>query len=100
MDSSWSYPDWDNNPCSQNDNLSALETGECQTAEISKTKRSQARAFEYIELFYTPKRKHTGNGMLLPVDNENTHRKFIMAGAQETGDTSLWTSKKFCQANI
>jgi len=24
--------------------------------------------FEYIELFYNPKRKHTNNGMLSPVD--------------------------------
>lgn len=27
--------------------------------------------FEYIEMFYNPKRKHTNNGMLSPVDFEN-----------------------------
>ena len=34
--------------------------------------RKQARAdvFDYIELFYNPKRKHGRNGMLSPVDFE------------------------------
>lgn len=27
--------------------------------------------FEYIEMFYNPRRKHTNNGMLSPVDFEN-----------------------------
>lgn len=27
--------------------------------------------FEYIEIFYNPKRKHTNNGMLPPIDFEN-----------------------------
>jgi len=31
--------------------------------------------FEYIELFYNPKRKHTNNGMLSPVDFEIRQRK-------------------------
>ncbi len=26
--------------------------------------------FEYIEMFYNPKRKHTNNGMLSPIDFE------------------------------
>jgi putative transposase len=26
--------------------------------------------FDYIEMFYNPKRKHTNNGMLLPADFE------------------------------
>jgi len=28
--------------------------------------------FEYIELFYNPKRKHTNNGMLSPIDEANS----------------------------
>ena len=27
--------------------------------------------FDYIEMFYSPKRKHVRNGMLSPVDFEN-----------------------------
>ena len=35
--------------------------------------REQARQdiFDYIEMFYNPKRKHARNGMLSPVDFEN-----------------------------
>ncbi len=36
--------------------------------------------FEYIELFYNPKRKHTNNGMLSPVDFEARQRKLNEAG--------------------
>ncbi|MGR3649186.1 MAG: IS3 family transposase, partial [Shimia sp.] len=44
--------------------------------------REQARSdvFQYIELFYNPKRKHTNNGMLSPVDYENRQRKLKKAG--------------------
>jgi putative transposase len=31
--------------------------------------------FEYIEMFYNPKRKHTNNGMLSPVDFETRQQK-------------------------
>lgn len=36
------------------------------------TTREDARVdvFEYIEMFYNPKRKHTNNGMLSPVEFE------------------------------
>jgi len=39
--------------------------------------RDQARRdmCEYIELFYNPKRKHTNNGMLSPVDFEERQLK-------------------------
>ena len=42
----------------------------------------QARrdVFEYIELFYNPKRKHTNNGMLSPVDFETRQQKLNEAG--------------------
>ena len=35
--------------------------------------RDDARrdVFDYLEMFYNPKRKHTNNGMLSPVDFEN-----------------------------
>lgn len=38
--------------------------------------REQARQdiFDYIEMFYNPKRKHVRNGMLSPVDLENRQR--------------------------
>lgn len=44
--------------------------------------RDQARrdVFEYIELFYNPKRKHTNIGMLSPVDFEERQRKLKKAG--------------------
>ena len=35
--------------------------------------------FEYIELFYNPKRKHTNNGMLSPVDFETRQQKLNQA---------------------
>lgn len=37
-------------------------------------------AFEYIEMFYNPKRKHTNNGMLSPVDFETQQQKLNEAG--------------------
>jgi putative transposase len=36
--------------------------------------------FDYIEMFYNPKRKHTNNGMLSPVDFEERQRKLKQAG--------------------
>ena len=44
--------------------------------------RDDARrdVFEYIELFYNPKRKHTNNGMLFPVDFEIRQQKLKQAG--------------------
>lgn len=43
--------------------------------------RAAARqdVFEYIELFYNPKRKHTNNGMLSPVDFEIRQQKLKQA---------------------
>ena len=35
--------------------------------------------FEYIEMFYNPKRKHTNNGMLSPVDFEARQQKLNKA---------------------
>lgn len=44
--------------------------------------REDARrdVFEYIEMFYNPKRKHTNNGMLSPVDFEERRLKPEKAG--------------------
>ena len=44
--------------------------------------------FDYIEMFYTPKRKHTNNGMLSPVDFEVRQQKLNEAGLWETRGTS------------
>ena len=44
--------------------------------------RDDARrdVFDYIEMFYNPKRKHTYNGMLSPVDFEMRQQKLTEAG--------------------
>ena len=44
--------------------------------------------FDYIEMFYNPKRKHTNNGMLSPVDFETRQQKLNEAGVWETRGTS------------
>ncbi len=44
--------------------------------------------FEYIEMFYNPKRKHMNDGMLSPVDFEIRQRKQSEAGVQETSGNS------------
>ncbi|SHM77758.1 Integrase core domain-containing protein [Roseovarius litoreus] len=36
--------------------------------------------FDYIKMFYNPKRKHTNNGMLSPVDFETRRQKLTTAG--------------------
>ena len=36
--------------------------------------------FDYIEMFYNPKRKHTNNRMLSPVNFENRQLKLNKAG--------------------
>ena len=35
--------------------------------------------FDYIEMFYNPKRKHTNNGMLSPVEFETRQQKLNQA---------------------
>lgn len=44
--------------------------------------RNDARRnmFKYIELFHNPKRKHTNNGMLSPIDYETRQHKLNQAG--------------------
>jgi len=44
--------------------------------------------FDYIEMFYNPKRKHTNNRMPSPVGFEFRQQKLIEAGVMETGRTS------------
>lgn len=41
---------------------------------------ARQEVFEYIEMFYNPKRKHTNNGMLSPVDFETQQQKLNEAG--------------------
>ena len=42
--------------------------------------RSEARAdiFEYIEMFYNSKRRHSSNGQRSPLDYEKAHQKMVM----------------------
>lgn len=44
--------------------------------------RDDARrdVFDYIEMFYNPKRKHTNNGMMSPVDYKTEQRKLKKTG--------------------
>lgn len=44
--------------------------------------REQSRQdiFDYIEIFYNPKRKHVRNGMLSPVDYENRQQNVNQEG--------------------
>ena len=43
-------------------------------------KAARQDVFDYIEMFYNPKRKHTNNGMLSPVDFEIRQQKLNEAG--------------------
>lgn len=45
--------------------------------------------FDYIEMLYNPKRKHTNDGMLSPVDLEYRQQKLNEAGVQKTRRTSF-----------
>lgn len=46
--------------------------------------------FDYIEMFYNPKRKHAHNGMLSPIEFER-QQKLNNQGVQETRGYSLGT---------
>ncbi len=41
--------------------------------------------FDYIEMFYNPKRKHTNNGMLSPINFETRQEKLNEAGVRKEG---------------
>jgi putative transposase len=43
-------------------------------------KAARQDVFDYIEMFYNPKRKHTNNGMLLPGDFQTRQQKLNEAG--------------------
>jgi hypothetical protein len=45
--------------------------------------------FDYVEMFYNPKRKHTNNGMLSPVEFEVRQQKLNEAGVYETRGISF-----------
>ena len=49
-----------------------------RTYQTRETARQDV--FDYIEMFYNPKRKHTNNGMLSPVDFEVRQQKLNEAG--------------------
>ena len=46
----------------------------------STRKDARRDLFDYIEMFYNPKRKHTNSGMLSPVDFETRQHKLNQAG--------------------
>lgn len=52
--------------------------------------------FDYIELFYNPKRTHTNNGMLSPVNFEIRHQKLNQAGFYKTRGTSILRLLMIC----
>jgi putative transposase len=43
-------------------------------------KAARQDVFDYLEMFYNPKRKHTSNGMLSPADFEIRQQKLKEAG--------------------
>ena len=49
-------------------------------AQRHSRREGREDVFEYIEMFYNPKRKHTNNGMLSPVDFEIRQQKLNEAG--------------------
>ena len=54
------------------------------TRRTSKTRPAAKQdAFELIEMFDNPKRTHTNNGMLSPVDFEIRQQKLIEAGVYD-----------------
>ena len=61
--------------------------------------RDDARrdVFEYIEMFYNPKPKHTNNGMPSPFDFKIRQRKLNEIGFWETRGTSTFTRSKLSQ---
>ena len=51
---------------------------QCRTYLTREAGRQDA--YDYIEMFYNPKRKHTNNDMLSPVDFEIRQQKLNEAG--------------------
>jgi len=49
-----------------------LKTEHIRRKAYKTRKESRQDVFEYIELFYNPKRRHANNGMLSPVEFEMT----------------------------
>lgn len=43
-------------------------------AKSTKPARTRQDVFDYIELFYNPKRKHSNNGMLSPIEFERQQK--------------------------
>lgn len=66
-------------------NLIKRERIRCRTYKTRKEARQDV--FDYIEMFYNPKRKHARNARLLPVDYER-QQKMKTEGVQKTGGYS------------
>ena len=45
-------------------------TPDAYAQDIQNQRRRKTDVFDYIEMFYNPKRKHARNGMLSPADFE------------------------------
>jgi putative transposase len=55
-------------------------SGKQWAQELPKKATRLLDVVDYIEMFYIPKRKHTNNGMLSPVDFETRQQKLNKAG--------------------
>jgi putative transposase len=55
--------------------LQLLERGWMRRRSYATRDEARPDVFDYIEMFYNPKRKHTNNGMLSPFDFESRQHK-------------------------
>lgn len=59
-----------------------------QAVDIPDKRRRKPRCLDNTEVFYSPIREHTNNGMLLPIDERTKQRKMDKADVWETKGTS------------
>jgi hypothetical protein len=68
------------------------ESGPSDAGAYLTREAARQDAFDCIEIFYTPKRKHTNNGLQSPVDFETRQQKLNEASVQETRGTSPYSA--------
>jgi hypothetical protein len=66
-----------------------LKRGRIRRRTYSVRADARLDVFEYIEMFYYPKRAHTNNGMLSPLDSKIRQHSLNEAVVWETRGTSV-----------